>query len=172
MRRCGSRGRTQAASSGLLRGGGKGAASGSAAAPTVAADGRAGGEAGAESQTQGRLAAAMGMLGTGVGSATSIAHRAADIGSDVLGGAGVGSPGYSMTPTDERATRGNRSSGGAAQLGEPGRRSQPEAAPRSNEPPDRHRRRCQDPAPDRTGQGADGTGRARWRGGARCRRRR
>jgi hypothetical protein len=77
----------------------------------------------------------MGMLGTGVGLVTSIAHKAADIGSDVLGGAGVGSPGYSMTPTDERAARGNRSNGGAAQAPSQGS-SQPEAAPRSNEPPE------------------------------------
>jgi hypothetical protein len=53
-------------------------------------------------------------FGTGMRAATSFAHKAADIGSDVLGGAGVGSPGYSMTPTDERYSRtgGSRSAGG------------------------------------------------------------
>jgi hypothetical protein len=70
---------------------------------------------------RGRLAAAMGAFGglgsafgTGLRAATSFAHKAADIGSDVLGGAGVGSPGYSMTPTDERYSRmsGYSSTGG------------------------------------------------------------
>jgi hypothetical protein len=70
---------------------------------------------------RGRLAAAMGAFGglgsafgTGLRAASSFAHKAADIGSDVLGGAGVGSPGYSMTPTDERYARmsGYRNAGG------------------------------------------------------------
>jgi hypothetical protein len=99
--------------SGIMSGGGK-QSSGSSAATASSSDGRSGGESGAESQTQGRLAAAMGAFGTGMQVATSIAHKAADLGSDVLGGAGVGSPGYSMTPTDERASRngGGRSSSG------------------------------------------------------------
>jgi hypothetical protein len=106
--------------SGVLRGGTQ-ASSGSSAATASSSDGRAAGESGAESQTQGRLAAAMGAFGTvgsafgtGMRAATSFAHKAADIGSDVLGGAGVGSPGYSMTPTDERYSRtgGYRSAGG------------------------------------------------------------
>lgn len=142
-----------------LRGGGKGSASGSAAASTVAADGRAGGEAGAESQTQGRLAAAMGMFGTGVGLATSLAHKAADIGSDVLDGAGVGSPGYSMTPTDERATRSSRSNGNAAQSPSQGG-TQPQAAPGSNEPPEPPSPPMPGPPPVKppTGPAAPGSG--------------
>ena len=106
--------------SGVLRGG-TAASSGSSAATASSPDGRAAGESGAESQTQGRLAAAMGAFGTvgsafgtGLRAASSFAHKAADIGSDVLGGAGVGSPGYSMTPTDERYARmsGYRNAGG------------------------------------------------------------
>jgi type IV secretion system protein TrbL len=89
--------------SGIMSGGKQ--SSGSSAATQRSSDGRSGGESGAESQTQSRLSAAMGAFGTGMQVATSIAHKAADLGSDVLGGAGVGSPGYSMTPTDERATR-------------------------------------------------------------------
>jgi hypothetical protein len=78
---------------------------GGAAATQSADDGRSGGEAGAESQTQSRLASAMGTFGTGTQLVTSIANRAIDIGSDVLGQAGIGSPSYSLTPTDERSTR-------------------------------------------------------------------
>ena len=105
--------------SGMMSGGGK-QSSGSSAATQSSSDGRSGGESGAESQTQGRLAAAMGAFGTGMQVATSIAHKAADLGSDVLGGAGVGSPGYSMTPTDERVSRngGGRSSSGGQSGGE------------------------------------------------------
>ena len=89
--------------------GGKQSAGGSAATQS-GSDGRSGGESGAESQTQSRLASALGAFGTGMQIATSVAHRAADIGSDILGQAGVGSPSYSMTPTDERSSR--RSPGG------------------------------------------------------------
>lgn len=88
--------------SGLLGGG---RSTGSSAATQSSSDGRSGGEAGAESLTQSRLSTAMGAFGTGMAAATSIASRAADIGSDILGQAGVGSPGYSMTPTDERYSR-------------------------------------------------------------------
>ena len=118
--------------SGIMRGGGK-ESSGSSAATASVSDGRAAGESGAESQTQGRLAAAMGMVGAGIGAATSFAHKAADIGSDILGGAGVGSPGYSMTPTDERASRGGgtRSTGGGQSGGQDGGT----AAPPPSDPP-------------------------------------
>ena len=107
--------------SGVLSGGGK-QSSGSSAATASSGDGRSGGESGAESQTQGRLAVAMGAFGTGMQLATSFAHKAADLGSDVLGGAGVGSPGYSMTPTDERVSRsgGHRSSSGGQSGGQGG----------------------------------------------------
>jgi hypothetical protein len=64
--------------------------------------GRSQGEAAAETQTQSRLGAAFGLIGTGAHVATRIGAKAADIGSDVLVGAGVGHAGYAMTPTDER----------------------------------------------------------------------
>jgi type IV secretion system protein TrbL len=95
--------------SGLLSGGTK-ASQGSGAATQTSGDGRSGGESGAEAQTQSRLSQAMGAFGAGVQTVTSVAHRAADIGSDILGQAGVGSPGYSMTPADERSIRRMRSS--------------------------------------------------------------
>ncbi|MGI8414669.1 MAG: type IV secretion system protein [Nakamurella sp.] len=94
--------------SGVLRGG---ESTGSSAALRSGTDGRSSGESGAEAQTGGRLAAAMGAFGAGTQLATSIAHRAADIGSDVLGSAGVGSPGYSMTPTDQGFSRRSRRGG-------------------------------------------------------------
>jgi type IV secretion system protein TrbL len=100
--------------SGLLTGSG-GDSAGSSAATQSGSDGRSGGESGAESQTQSRLAGLMGGFGSGMQTATSMAHRAADLGSDILGQAGVGSPGYSMTPTDERSrhnSSGGNSSGG------------------------------------------------------------
>lgn len=100
--------------SGVMSGGGK-QSSGSSAATQSSGDGRSGGEAGAESQTQSRLAAAMGAFGAGMQAVTSIAHKAADLGSDVLGQAGVGSPGYSMTPTDERVSRSSSSGGGPSE---------------------------------------------------------
>ncbi|HEX8093485.1 hypothetical protein [Jatrophihabitans sp.] len=89
--------------SGIISGGAR--STGSSAATRSSGDGRSGGESGAESQTQSRLSSALGAFGTGLQVATSVAHRAADLGSDILGQAGVGSPGYSMTPTDERSTR-------------------------------------------------------------------
>ena len=69
---------------------------------------------GAESQTQSRLSSALGAFGTGIQVATSVAHKAADLGSDILGQAGVGSPGYSMTPTDERSNRGSSKGGSSS----------------------------------------------------------
>ena len=98
--------------SGIIGGGGQSA--GSSAATQSSGDGRSSGESGAESQTQSRLSSALGALGTGMQVATSIAYKAADLSSDILGQAGVGSPGYSMTPTDERSSRSSdrgRSSG-------------------------------------------------------------
>jgi type IV secretion system protein TrbL len=103
--------------SGIMSGGKQSA--GTSAATHSGSDGRSGGESGAESQTASRLTSALGsagqLFGAGMQIATSVAHKAADVGSDVLGGAGVGSPGYSMTPTDERVTRNGgyrRSNGG------------------------------------------------------------
>ena len=127
--------------SGLMSGAGGGKQStGSAAASASGADGRSGGESAAEGQTQSRMAGMLGggggrgkmagglgggpgKVAGGLGSAAraagplvSAAQRAVDIGSDVLGQAGVGSPGYSQTPTDERSKsrRGGGNAGGGA----------------------------------------------------------
>ncbi len=89
---------------GLLSTPGGGPAAGRAAT-AAAPDGRSAGEAGAEAQTQSRLASTLGAAGTAIGMLSSAAHRAVDIGSDVLGQAGVGSPGYSLTPADQSAGR-------------------------------------------------------------------
>ncbi len=108
-------------------GGGK-QSTGSAAASASGVDGRSGGESAAEGQTQSRMAGmlgggGLGKMAGGLGSAAraagplvSAAQRAVDIGSDVLGQAGVGSPGYSQTPTDERSKsrRGGGTAGGGA----------------------------------------------------------
>ena len=90
--------------SGLMSGNGAQAVGGTAAAQS-GSDGRSGGETNAESQTRGRLAAAMGAVGQGMQTAVSLAHKAADVGSDVLGSTGVGHPGYSLTHADTRANR-------------------------------------------------------------------
>lgn len=88
---------------------------GGSAASQTGVDGRSGGEAGAESQTRSRLATAVGMVGAGVQAVSTIANKAADVGSDVLGQAGIGAPGYSPTPTDARSARsGRRGSGSPA----------------------------------------------------------
>ena len=96
--------------SGVVSGGGKRSV-GSGAAAHSGGDGRSGGEVAAEAQSAGRLAAMLGPVGAAVGAGTgvaaSLAHRAVSIGSDVLGAAGVGHPGYGMPLTD---TRGSRSS--------------------------------------------------------------
>jgi type IV secretion system protein TrbL len=109
-------------------GGGK-QSTGSASASASGVDGRSGGESAAEGQTQSRMAGmlggggGLGKMAGGLGSAAraagplvSAAQRAVDIGSDVLGQAGVGSPGYSQTPTDERSKsrRGGGNAGGGA----------------------------------------------------------
>jgi type IV secretion system protein TrbL len=122
--------------SGIMRGGKE--SSGSSAATASSGDGRAAGEFGADSQTQSRLAAAMGVAGAGMGMAIRFAHKGADIGSDVLGGSGVGSPGYSMTPTDERATRnsGYRRSDGGQGGGQGGGEGGGGSAPAPSDPPE------------------------------------
>jgi type IV secretion system protein TrbL len=76
--------------SGVMSGSGS-QSSGSSAATESGSDGRSGGESGAESQTQSRLSGAMGAFGTGVQAATGLAHKAADLGSEILAQAGVGS---------------------------------------------------------------------------------
>jgi len=105
------------AAGGKGAGGGAGAGAGSSAASASGGDGRSGGESTAEAQTQSRMAGMLGSLGGAVMAAASVAQRATDIGSDVLGQAGVGSPGYSMTPTDERSSRRNRGGPGSSGTG-------------------------------------------------------
>ncbi len=88
-----------------------GGGSGGAAAASDGA-GRAQGEAAASSATESRVSSALGMFGRGMQLTTSIANRAVDLSTDILGSAGVGHPGYSMTPADERALRSSSGSGG------------------------------------------------------------
>lgn len=130
--------------SGLMSGaaggkaGGGQQSTGSAAASASGADGRSGGETAADGQTQSRMAGmlggggGLGKMAGGLGSAAraagplvSAAQRAVDIGSDVLGQAGVGAPGYSQTPTDERSKsrRGGVNAGGGAGTGAGGKNS-------------------------------------------------
>lgn len=98
---------------GLMSSGAATAATGAGGAATATAgDGRSGGEAGAEGQTQSRLASLLGPVGGAIGAATSMAQRAVDVGTDVLGQSGVGASGYSMTPTDQRLGRTGMSSPG------------------------------------------------------------
>ena len=119
-------------------------------------------------------ASAMGAFGAACRRVTSIAHRAADIGSDVLGQAGVGSPGYSMTPTDERQPPRHRAPAAPAgddSAAERRRRREPAAGGGTPpEPPDpadatparrrrrRRRRRRQPAAPAAAGGGRRGGG--------------
>src|SRR3954451_5929261 len=107
--------------SGLVSGGGKQSV-GSGAAAHSGGDGRSGGEVAAEAQSAGRLAAWRVPFGaavaTGTGVAASLVHRAVSIGSDVLGAAGVGHPGYGMPLTDTRGSR--RAGGGRSSTGTDG----------------------------------------------------
>ena len=116
---------------------------GASAATAASEDGRSHGEATAESHTQSRLAAAFGAVGSGVQAASSLAQRAADLGTDILGQAGVGSPGYSLGPADQRALRRpapSRPAGGSPGTpGDPGGSGDdptPPTAPTPSGPPD------------------------------------
>jgi type IV secretion system protein TrbL len=95
--------------------GGEKQSSGSGAATVSAHDGRSQGESAAEAQSAGRigslLGAAGGAVGAGVGAAAAVAHRAVDMASDVLGGGGVGHPGYGVGSAGQRP-RPTPSSGG------------------------------------------------------------
>ncbi|WP_138757689.1 type IV secretion system protein [Modestobacter altitudinis] len=88
---------------------------GSAAASQSGGDGRSQGEAAAEAQSVSRLSSMLGTVGSaagaGTGAAASLAHRAVDIASDVLGSSGVGHPGYRTPPAHEPSR--HRSNGGA-----------------------------------------------------------
>jgi hypothetical protein len=99
---------------GLFAGGGGTAGTGGAAAAGDG-QGRSQGEATAASTTQSRVSGMLGLIGQGIQATTSIANRAVDLSTDVLGSAGVGHAGYSMTPADERALRAARASGGDGQ---------------------------------------------------------
>jgi type IV secretion system protein TrbL len=93
--------------SGVLAGGRQPGTSGAAA--LTGGDGRSQGEAAAEAQSASRLGPVFGAVGSAVGAATgaaaTIAHRAVDVASDVLGSAGVGHPGHRMAPADGRSGR-------------------------------------------------------------------
>jgi hypothetical protein len=91
--------------SGVLSGKAASQSGGSSTATQTGNDGRSGGESAAETETNSRLSKALGITGKGMGLAVSMAHKGADIGSDVLGSAGVGHPGYSLTYADTRAAR-------------------------------------------------------------------
>lgn len=82
-----------------------GSGGGSDAAARTGGDGRAAGESNADSTTTSRLSSAMGAAGWGIGAAMSAAHKAADLSADVLGAAGIGHPGYSLTYADTRANQ-------------------------------------------------------------------
>ena len=108
--------------SGLL-GGGKRASSGagSGAATATSGGGQSQGEASAQAQSDSRMSKMLGPIGTGIGMATSMATRAADLTSDILGQAGVGEPGYSMSFADNasrnRPSASSKSSGGSGSGG-------------------------------------------------------
>ncbi len=101
--------------SGVLSGGKQ--ASGSSAAAQSGGDGRSQGEVAAEAQSASRLGSMLGTVGSAVGASTvaaaSVAHRAVDVASDVLGSTGVGHPGHSLTPTGQRSSRRASGSGQA-----------------------------------------------------------
>ena len=102
-----------------LLGGGNSASSGagSGAATATSVGGQSQGEASAQAQSASRMSKMLGPIGTGIGMATSMATRAADLTSDVLGQAGVGDPGYSMSFADNasrnRPSPSSSSSGGS-----------------------------------------------------------
>jgi type IV secretion system protein TrbL len=102
---------------GGLLGGGRSASSsaGSGAATATSGGGQSQGEASAQAQSASRMSKMLGPIGTGIGMATSMATRAADLTSDILGQAGVGDPGYSMSFADN-ASR-NRPSASSSNSG-------------------------------------------------------
>jgi type IV secretion system protein TrbL len=108
---------------GGLLGGGKNASSsaGSGAATATSGGGQSQGEASAQAQSASRMSKMLGPIGTGIGMATSMATRAADLTSDILGQAGVGDPGYSMSFADNasrnRPSASSSNSGGSGSGG-------------------------------------------------------
>ncbi len=90
------------------------------AATAVAGDGRSGGEHQADSATQSRITSALGSFGAGVKNVAGAGMRMADLSADIYGGAGIGSPGYSMSPADQAAT--------STDTGTPRRRTPPQQA--------------------------------------------
>jgi type IV secretion system protein TrbL len=108
---------------GGLLGGGRSASSsaGSGAATATSGGGQSQGEASAQAQSASRMSKMLGPIGTGIGMATSMATRAADLTSDILGQAGVGDPGYSMSFADNasrnRPSASSSNSGGSGSGG-------------------------------------------------------
>jgi hypothetical protein len=117
---------------GGLFGGGAEAGTGTAAAAGDG-QGRSQGEATAASATQSRVSGMLGLIGQGIQATTSIANRAVDLSTDVLGSAGVGHAGYSMTPADERALRAARAPGGGDGQQQTG--PEPDTGPGPSAPP-------------------------------------
>ncbi|HET9658281.1 MAG TPA: hypothetical protein VFP72_23215, partial [Kineosporiaceae bacterium] len=130
---------------GRLFGGGGPASSGSGAAAASDGGGRSQGEATAGAATGSRIAGALGLFGHGMQLATTVANRAVDLSTDILGSAGVGNPGYSMTPADERALRGQR--GGDNTAGQQGGQDEGPDGPATPAPPPQVPTPGPDPAP-------------------------
>lgn len=115
---------------------GNGTNTGSGTAAQPAADGGSQGEQAAATATASRFGGAFGSVfgatgqafAGGVGAAAGAAYRGVDIATDVLSQAGVGAPGYSLTPTDTRSGRGNRQGGGSGPTLRPPSPAQPGAA--------------------------------------------
>lgn len=141
---------------GRLFGGANPASSGSGAAAASDGDGRSQGEAAAGAATGSRIAGALGLFGQGMQLATTVANRAVDLSTDILGSAGVGHPGYSMTPADERALRGQR--GGDNTAGQQGGQDEGPDGPPMPTPQVPPPGPGPAPGPGGTGGGAGGTG--------------
>lgn len=104
---------------------GAGTPGGSASATQSAEDGRSAGESVAEAATGSRFLGGLGALGQGVAAAARVAHTAADLGSDVLGSAGVGHPGYPTGFPDSALLRRRGATTRAAEPGTDGENDGP-----------------------------------------------
>lgn len=120
---------------------GRSGGSGSSAA-SEQSGGRAAGEGGADSAAAGRLSRALGVAGAGMSAAVGLAHRAADMGSDVANQAGIGSSGYAVNEPRQNHPRGSVAgdSSGGGQGVDPGGEGDPggggESVPHEPSPPD------------------------------------
>jgi len=95
--------------SGML-GAGKSGGGSSAATAQSPDGGGSQGEAAAEGQATSRLSSVFGKLGAGIGASAHLASKAAEVGADVLGSAGIGDPGYAGS-TQRRSRNGNSGHG-------------------------------------------------------------